>query len=246
MLSWLQDYFWDYNPLLWRIKFRYLQYIKTILFDYANLHHQCPHHHLQCHQTESHRRLQVQMCLSRWFWLQMKQKMHQKNLTSTHADPRVNLITPSDCAVIDALNDLHHQQGAVWKWVTTSPPCTWFISGETLNFYFESSCMANQVALTLPLLFSCSWSGHHHGAATLLSPKIQYVCDVQWGPLLSKTCNYFPPLICKKTEYDFTYRSDTLMFVEVHGSKTDTRQAAAVTLTQQVCKNRLINATHAA
>lgn len=120
--------------------------------------------------------------------------------------------------------------------VTTSPPCTWFISGETLNFYFESSCMANRVALTLPLLFSCSWLGHHHGAATLLSPKIQYVCDVQWGPLLIKTCNYFPPWICRKTESYFTYRSDTIMFVEVHGSKTDTRQPAAVTLTQQVFK----------
>lgn len=149
-----------------------------------------------------------------------------------------NNVTGSDCAVIDALNALYHHQGAVWKWdchhfSTLHTSCLWFISGETLNCYFERLCMANRVALTLPLLFSCSWSGHHHGAATLLSPKIQYVCDVQWGPLLIKTCNYFPAWICKKTEYYFTYRSDTLMFVEVHGSKADTRQQNKQTKNKQ-------------
>lgn len=31
--------------------------------------HQYPHHRRQCHRTGSRHRLQVQRCLSRWFWL---------------------------------------------------------------------------------------------------------------------------------------------------------------------------------
>lgn len=171
-----------------------------------------------------------------------------------------NHATGSDCGVIHALNALHHHQGAVWKWdchhfSTLHTLWLWLISGETLNSYFESSCMANRVALTLPLLCSCSWSGHHHGAATLLSPKIQYVCDVRWGPLLIKTCNYFPPLICKKTEY---YTSPTGLthyclwkFMEVKQTPglfiKETNSCSNInTASLKFLKNRLINVTRAA